>query len=391
MLRRETRKCPIQFVFAKTLFDGGLEPRFNILIEIENGRIKSLCGLNEKDVPLNALNAPIVAPGFIDIQINGAMDRQFTDDPTLEAIEAIATGARQGGTAHVLPTFTTAPGETYLTALRAVEKAVTVGVPGVLGMHLEGPFLSPERPGIHSVANIRPLEDRDIKNLGEFKGGKLLVTIAPEHQADGMLKKLVATKAIVFAGHSDATESQIRIAEVGGLVGATHLFNAMSQMTGRAPGVVGAILSSTSLAAGIIADGHHVSWSNLAVAARLLPDRLCLVTDAMSTLAGKNTQFCIHGKTVRLKDGKITDDNGRLAGAHIAMDECVRNTIRYANVTPARAVAMASKNPASVLGLHQELGSIKVGYRASLTIFNKDMETTNVIVDGEIIKAEMPV
>ena len=206
-----------------------------------------------------------------------------------------------------------------------------------------------------------------------------------------MLKKLVATKAIVFAGHSDATESQIRIAEVGGLVGATHLFNAMSQMTGRAPGVVGAILSSTSLAAGIIADGHHVSWPNLAVAARLLPDRLCLVTDAMSTLAGKNTQFCIHGKTVRLKDGKITDDNGRLAGAHIAMDECVRNTIRYANVTPARAVAMASKNPASVLGLHQELGSIKVGYRASLTIFNKDMETTNVIVDGEIIKAEMPV
>ena len=370
-------------IYADLLFPGRAAPLRDALVTIRNGRISDVRATRDaKPTGPDALHVPILAPGFINLQINGAMDRQYTDDPTIETVAAITEGARQGGTAHVLPTFTTAPGEDYKKALAAVETAVASRMPGVLGMHLEDPFLSPEKPGIHAPENIRSIAEDDIKALSEFNGGKLLVTLAPECQPDGAVAELSKAGIVVFAGHSNAAFRDIADAKRQGLTGATHLFNAMSQLTGREPGVVGAVFASGNLSAGIIADGHHVSWANIGIAARLMGNRLFLVTDAMATLAGTKTEMVIHGKTVRLADGKITDASGRLAGAHISMDACVRNMIREVKVKPETAIDMASANPAAAIGMACELGEIAIGFRASMTLLSDGLKSIGVVIDG---------
>lgn len=373
----------VKQVFANRLFLGDAQEAQNMIVSMANGFITDLQPFEPNTpIPASAVHAEMVAPGFIDIQINGARDRQFNDLPDVETVRAIASGARAGGTAYVLPTHTTAPGENYLVAMKAVEEAVQAGEPGILGVHLEGPFLSPEKPGIHDPANMRPITPRDIGHIRAFSGGKVLLTLAPECQPENAVAEAVDAGAIIFAGHSDATSDDMAIAVSEGLSGATHLFNAMSQLTVREPGVVGTILSSSDLFCGIIADGHHVAWPNIQLAARIMPERLCLVTDAMRTLEGTQDEFVLHGKDIRLRNAKLTDETGRLAGAHVSMDTCVRNMIKYAGVTPALAVSMASTNPARALGLGRELGQIAPGYRASLTLLNASYEAQGVVLDG---------
>ena len=247
-------------IYADRLFVGDGRESENMVVTYMDGVITDVASFDPaKPMPENSVHTPIAAPGFIDIQINGACDRQFNESPDVETVTAIANGARAGGTAYVLPTHTTASGEDYVQAMRAVEAAAVAGVPGILGIHLEGPFLSTEKPGIHAAINIRPIEPRDIKNIGSFTGGKVLITLAPECQPKNSIQNLVSEGAIVFAGHSNATAQEIEQAISEGLAGVTHLFNAMSQMTGREPGLVGAALASDQLYCGIIADGHHVA------------------------------------------------------------------------------------------------------------------------------------
>ena len=373
----------ISRVFAKELHIGDGTVLQNADIRIDNGKFVEIAQLGSfMTVAGDVVQADVVAPGFIDIQINGAKDRQFNDLPDLETVRAIAQGARVGGTAHVLPTFITAPDRDYVHAIQAVTQAMSDSEPGILGLHLEGPFLSPKRPGIHDAACIRPLSERDLEELTAYAAGVLLVTLAPENQTEGAVRRLVEGGAIVFAGHSAATSAELGAAVREGLSGATHLFNAMSQLSVREPGVVGGVLESDSLFAGIIADGHHVAWENVMIAARAMPDRLCLVTDAMRSLEGDVTAFEIGGKHITLHDGMLTDASGRLAGAHIAMDACVRNIVQYAGVPLERALVMASRNPARALGLEDQLGLVANGFRASLTLLNKDLIPEGVIVDG---------
>ncbi|SMX48899.1 N-acetylglucosamine-6-phosphate deacetylase [Maliponia aquimaris] len=373
-------------ILARKLFDGlGDTCRTDQLIEIEAGRIARVGawqagGAGHSDM----VEADIVSAGFIDLQINGANDVQFNFDPTPEALERIAQGARRGGTAHLLPTFITAPDRQYLAAIDAARAAIDVGVPGILGLHLEGPFLSPERPGIHDPAAIRALDPTDLSHLGAAFPGVLLLTLAPEHLPPGTLTALSDAGVIVFAGHSAATAACIEVAQTQGLRGATHLFNAMSQLTGREPGLVGVVLASDRLFAGIVADGHHVAWSNIGIAARLMPDRLCLVTDAMLTLAGRTTEFDLHGEAIRLEGGRLTNAADRLAGAHVAMDESVRNLVAQLDMPIAAALRMASANPARALGLGDELGVVRAGYRASLTLLDNDLEAVGTVVDGAL-------
>jgi N-acetylglucosamine-6-phosphate deacetylase len=329
-----------------------------------------------------AVLADIVTPGFIDLQINGAKDRQFNFDPSVETLERIAEGARAGGTAYLLPTFITAPDRDYQRALAAARRAIERGVPGILGLHLEGPFLSPARAGIHDPAAIRSLDDTDVAALTAPFPGPLLLTVAPEEVSDAHLSALRAAGLFVFAGHSAATAERIGRANELGLRGATHLFNAMSQMSPREPGVVGAVLASPSLYAGVIADGHHVAPDNLKIAARLMPDRLCLVTDAMLTLAGTIDRFDLHGEAIRLQDGRLTNARGRLAGAHLAMNEAVRTMTRLADLPLGLAVRMASANPADAIGQGDRLGRVKPGARASMSLFDADLVPKRVLVDG---------
>lgn len=384
MLSADPHPAP-QRILAHELYDGLSDaPRRDQAIEIRSGRIAALRPAAPADrANPDALRADVVAPGFIDLQINGANDAQFNFDPTVATLERIAHGARRGGTTHILPTYITAPGRDFRAALTAGRDAIHRGVPGILGVHLEGPFLSHAFPGIHPKAAIRSIEPEDVALITEGFPGIVLATIAPECQPPGVLAQLARAGVIVFIGHSAATAAAVLDAEAAGLRGATHLFNAMSQLTGREPGVAGAVLASETLFAGIIADGHHVAWPNLRIAARLLPDRLCLVTDAMLTLAGRRTAFELDGETISLKDERLTNAAGRLAGAHVAMDESVRNMVRHAGIAPASALRMASTNPARALGLSSELGSVQPGYRASLTLLNESLQAQCVVVDGQ--------
>ncbi len=373
-------------ILARRLYDGsGDAPLADRVIEIESGRIIGIRAAQAgDDTRPGTVIADIVTAGFIDLQINGANDTQFNDEPTPEALDRIARGARRGGTAHLLPTFMTAPGRRYRDALDAGRSAIEGQVPGILGVHLEGPFLSPERPGIHEASAIREPDADDIANLVAPFPGVVLVTLAPERQTAETIATLAGAGVVVFAGHSAAPGEVIARCENEGLRGVTHLFNAMSQMSGREPGVVGAALASEGLFAGIIADGHHVAWSNVAIAARLMPDRLCLVSDAMLTFAGRITEFDLHGETIRLAGGRLTNADGRLAGAHVAMDESVRNLVGNIGLPVADALRMASANPARALRLDHELGRVQPGFRASLTLLDDRLCTTGVVVDGAV-------
>ncbi|WP_226781506.1 N-acetylglucosamine-6-phosphate deacetylase [Oceaniglobus trochenteri] len=373
-------------IVANRLYDGiADEPVRDRLIEIADGRITAIRPATAQDAREGATREfDMVAPGFIDLQINGAGDTQFNFNPDAQALGRIAQGARQGGTAYLLPTFITAPGRDYARAISAVETAIAQGVPGILGVHLEGPFLSQRRPGIHDPSAIRTIDAEDLDALTTAQAGAVLLTVAPEDLPEGALARLTSAGVRVFAGHTEATADQIDQAESEGLVGVTHLFNAMSQMTGREPGVVGATLASRGLFAGIIADGHHVDWRNIAIATRAMPDRLCLVTDAMLTLAGQETGFELHGVAIQLRDGRLTNSEGRLAGAHVSMIESLRNMLDNGICDLAQAVKMATANPARALGLEGEVGVLRPGCRAALTCLSPELDVAGVMVDGQL-------
>ncbi|MEK9962442.1 MAG: N-acetylglucosamine-6-phosphate deacetylase, partial [Rhodobiaceae bacterium] len=240
----------------------------------------------------------------------------------------------------MLPTFITAPGTGYTAALDAV--AAWDG-PEIPGIHLEGPFLSSAKPGIHPREAIRRMKEDDVARLTAFAevfSGRLLLTLAPEEADPAHLERLNAAGIILFAGHSQATGSQIAEAAEVGLCGVTHLFNACSQISARDPGVVGMALTDSRLVAGIIADGHHVDPDNLALAARMMAGRLCLVSDTMPTFGSAMGAFSIGGRQVRLVDGRLQAEDGTLGGAHLGLDEAVRTMVLQAGVSLAAALDM---------------------------------------------------
>jgi len=370
-------------IFAETLYDGtGAAARHGCLIEYEAGRIVSVTQATGPATP-TASHVEIAAPGFLDLQINGAADTQFNDDPTPDALDRIAAGARQGGAAHILPTFITAQGDAWHAALEAVRAARTRDMPGLLGLHLEGPFLSRLRPGIHPVEAIRPITPVDLCVL-ERANMPVVLTLAPEQQPGGTITRLTQAGVTVFAGHSAATAAEIDAAVAEGLRGVTHLWNAMPAPQGRAPGIVVRTLTHPSLYAGIIADGHHVDPLNLRLAAQMMPDRLFLVTDSMRTFAGRCDSFDLMGAPVKLDAGRLTGPDGTLAGAHLGMDGAVRTMVHDAGVSAQSAIAMATSTPARVLGLGTELGRIAPGYRASFTFLDAGLHACGVCVDGQI-------
>jgi N-acetylglucosamine-6-phosphate deacetylase len=378
---------PAPLIRARRLFPGGGNPALpDRIVEIGQGRITDIRPATAADARLGDIpETDILCPGFVDLQINGAGDRQFNHDPTPETLHRMAEAAREGGTALILPTFITAPGRDYVRAIEAVRDARAAGVPGLLGLHLEGPFLSPDRPGIHHPDAIRPLDAEDVAILTRAaRMFPILLTVAPETVPGGVLSALAEVGVTVFAGHSAATADEIDAAEAAGLRGATHLFNAMTQMTSRAPGVAGAVMASDRLFAGVIADGHHVDWRTLRVACRAMPGRLFLVTDAMLTLAGTRTDFLLDGRLIRLGGGRLRDAEGRLAGAHVDMISCVRNVVTHCDVPLPLALDMASGIPARAMQLRAPMGQIALGGPAHLTCLTDDLEVRGVYVGDPV-------
>jgi N-acetylglucosamine-6-phosphate deacetylase len=359
-------------IAATTLFDGeGLRP--NCAVMVEDGRISALTPRHEipAGMPLHELpDGCWLAPGFIDVQVNGGGDVLFNDNPTPEGISAIAAAHRRFGTTGLLPTLITDRDSTMRQARDAIEEAMK-SEPGVLGIHYEGPFLSPEKPGVHNPELIRPPDffHRDL--ITGLPGAATLVTLAPEILPDGFLRALTSAGVRVALGHSMATYEQAKAALAEGLTGFTHLFNAMRPLTAREPGPAAAALETPGCWYGLIVDGLHVSPAMLHLALRGLGTPM-LVTDAMPCVGGEKQDFTLYGHKIHTRDGRCTTDNGTLAGSAIDMASAVRNCVNLLGMTLPDALRLASRTPAEFLGVGGKLGWIAPGYRADLVAFQPE-------------------
>ncbi len=360
-------------IAAPRLFDGEAM-RDGCAVAIASGRIAAIDHETAMPRGLPVMRLPdgaVLAPGFIDVQVNGGGGVLLNDAPAVATAGRIVAAHRRFGTTGLLPTLITdAPAR--LRALSAEADAI-LALPGVLGLHVEGPFLNPERKGIHPSEHIRQPTKDDLDALLPIgRAGRSFVTLAPERPESALLlRRLNEAGLRLSIGHSDATAAQVEAAIEAGATGVTHLFNAMSQMTPREAGVVGSTLADERLFAGVICDGLHVDPVNLRAAFRAKGrDRLMLVTDAMSLVGSQATEFVLHGRLITLQDGRLTDENGTLAGAHLTMIEAVWNAVAMMGATLADALVMASRTPAAFLGLDGELGRIAPGYQADLVAFD---------------------
>jgi len=331
------------------------------------------------------LAGDIILPGFIDIQVNGGGGYLFNHTPTVEAIKHIGAAHRRFGTTGFLPTLISDDLSVIDHGMRAVETAIAAKVPGVLGIHIEGPFLNPSRKGIHPVDKITAMTDQAIDLLSSLKTGRTLVTLAPEMVSDRQIERLVAAGIIVSLGHSDASAEQATRALVAGATGFTHLYNAMSQLTGREPGMVGAALAHTDSFAGIIVDTHHVDKVALQAAINAKGSkRMMLVSDAMPTVGSTTSSFSLMGTPITASAGKLTGPDGTLAGSHLDMATAVRNARDWLGLTLSEASTMASATPAEFLGLGQTLCSAAIGYNANLVRLNDKLEVKATWINGDM-------
>jgi N-acetylglucosamine-6-phosphate deacetylase len=332
------------------------------------------------------LGGHLLLPGFIDVQVNGGGGRLFNDAPDINVIREIGQAHRRFGTTSFLPTLISADLDVVARAISAVQAAIDTGVPGVLGIHIEGPFLNVARKGVHDPAKLRELDQSAIGLLTSLRGGRTLVTLAPQMTTPALIGKLVKTGVVVSAGHTNATYADIAEALQHGLTGFTHLFNAMSQLTGREPGAVGAALDDANSWCGIIVDGQHTSPVVLRIALRCKRlDRFMLVTDAMPSVGTNSQSFDLQGRKITVSGTMCVDEDGRLAGSNIDMASCVRNAMTLLQLPLPAAVRMASWHPAEFLGLSRELGRIARGYRANLVLATEQLEVLDSWIDGRSV------
>jgi N-acetylglucosamine-6-phosphate deacetylase len=320
----------------------------------------------------------LLAPGFVDVQVNGAGGVLFNDTPTAETALAIAAVTRRGGTTGILPTFMTDEPRKMRQACEAAIDAVARPTGGVLGIHLEGPFLSPDRPGVHPAAQMRKPDAGDLelviataRTIGER--GRVLVTLAPECVDDRDIARLAAAGVMVAAGHTAASVERTRQALAAGVRGFTHLYNAMPPVLNRQPGPVAAALADRDAWCSIIADGMHVHPALLRLLVQLKPrGKVLLVTDAMPPSGTDATSFTLFGRTIARGGGRLVADDGTLAGADIDMASSVGNCMQLLDLTLEESLRMASLYPAAYLGLDDRLGRVAPGYRADLTLLRVD-------------------
>jgi N-acetylglucosamine-6-phosphate deacetylase len=354
--------------------------RISAIVDADDGRAR---GVERVDLAGRQL-----LPGFVDVQVNGGGGVLFNDAPTIEGLRTIAAAHARFGTTGFLPTLISDDAQTLARAIAAVDAAIATGVPGVLGIHIEGPYLSQARKGIHDAAHFRELDARAVALLSTLKRGVTLVTLAPERANPALLAELAGAGVIVAAGHTNATASEIAAARSHGLTGFTHLFNAMSQLTAREPGVVGAALSDDDSYCGIIVDGKHVDPRVLRIALRAKRhDRFMLVTDAMPPAGSSMQTFQLQGRTIKVVGDYCIDEHGTLAGSALTMDRAVSNAVALLGLPVAEAVRMASEFPANFLGLGASRGRIEVGMRADFAVADDQGRVCETWIGGRRISA----
>ena len=323
-----------------------------------------------------------LAPGFIDLQVNGGGGVLLNDQPTVEGMCTIARAHRRFGTTACLPTLISDTRQQMRTAVASARSIA--GRHGILGLHLEGPFISPKRSGIHRPDRIVQPDPGDLEALCELTGaGRCLVTLAPECVPAGFVRTLASAGVRISIGHSEASADVVMQAVADGATGVTHLFNAMPPLSGREPGIIGAALAERRLTAGLIVDGIHVDPVSVRAAFTAKgADRIALITDAMPTVGTSLDRFQLLGRTIKRTHGRLIGEEGTLAGAHLDMASAVRNAVRLASLPIEDVLRAASLTPARFLGLDNERGALIPGARADLVALDQELTVVATWIDG---------
>ena len=324
-----------------------------------------------------------IMPGFVDTQVNGGGGVLFNDETSVDGIAAIAAAHARFGTTALLPTLISDTPDRIALALDAMDAAIAAGVPGIVGVHIEGPWLNVARKGIHDPARFRLLDDEMVALLTRPRRGRVMVTLAPELAGISQIAALARAGVLVSAGHSEAPYDTAVAAFDAGLTGITHLFNAMPPMVQRVPGLVGAALDDPRPWCGLIVDGVHVAPAVLrvAIAARGL-DRMMLVTDAMSSVGAAEKDFVLQGRAIHVADGICAYEDGTLAGSDLDMAQAVANAMAMLGLDPAAAARLAAGNPAAFLGLSRDRGTLAPGLRADWVQLTTAMAPVVTIIGG---------
>jgi N-acetylglucosamine-6-phosphate deacetylase len=359
----------------------------SVLIEhaliIENDKIKQIILASNlpKNIAIIDLEGCHLSPGFIDLQLNGCGGVMFNGAETEQTLTTMQAANLKSGTTSYLPTFITASDDRMKQAVTVTRSYMQNRPNEVLGLHLEGPYINAEKKGIHQQAFIRQPDTQMINLICDNAEIVKTITLAPEKTPVTIIKQLSNAGIIVSLGHSNATYLQAATAIKHGASFATHLFNAMSPMTGREPGLVGAVYDK-NIYAGIIADGFHVAYENIRISKKIMGDKLILVTDATAPAGADIKQFDFVGTTVYYKDGRCVGADGTLGGSALTMMKAIENSVKFVGIALDEALRMATLYPAKAIAVDDKLGSITIGKIANLTIFNHDYQVTGTVVNG---------
>ena len=366
----------------------GDEFRDDLAVVIEDGVITALVSdaapqLGSADEQVD-LGGGWLLPGFIDAQVNGGGGVLFNNTPDVESLRTLAAAHRRFGTTGLLPTLISDDVEVMRTAIAATREAIETNVPGVLGIHLEGPYIAPARKGTHNPDKFRVPDADEIAMAASLDNGVTLLTLAPERVPLESIRALVERGVIIAAGHTAATYEEARAGLDAGIRGFTHLYNAMSPLTGREPGAVGAALEDRDSWVGIIADGVHVHPASLRVALASKPrGKVMLVTDAMPPVGADDPSYELYGEVITAVDGVVRNAAGSLAGSALDMATAVRNAVHQLGLPLEEAARMAARYPAQFLNLDDRLGEIAEGYQADLVLLDDALQVRATWIAGQ--------
>jgi len=372
------------------IFDG-TDEHFGAALVTEKKEILKIVPQEDvsSDYEIISLNQGIICPGFIDIQVNGGGGCLLNEAPSLQSLEKICDTHAKLGTTSLLPTLISDVPEITKAAQTCAIEASEKNIPSFLGLHLEGPHLATSRSGAHDKSVIKPMGKNDCLDLETLakKISKVLITVAPEAVPVEFVEQLTSAGVIVSLGHSDCTFAEAEDLVAAGATGVTHLFNAMSQFGSREPGLVGAALELGHLSAGIIADGFHVDEATIRIAlrAKKSPGSIFLVSDSMATTGTTLGSFELNGRTIFRKNGRLTLENGTLAGADLDLASAVRFMVNNVGISYIDALKMATIFPSTFIGMEREIGVLKPGARADFLWLDDDLNVQSVWRAGEFL------
>jgi N-acetylglucosamine-6-phosphate deacetylase len=370
----------ISRLHAKRIFDGQNYLDDQVIV-ITDGKVTAF---DQDTSCIDEVLEGLVVPGFIDLQVNGGGGVLFNDSPSVDNLKTIIAAHSQFGTTAMLPTLITDKVEVMAQAADAMASAIAENVPGILGVHFEGPHLSTAKKGTHAQEYIRPISEDEWAILERKDIGQILVTLAPESVLADDVKRMVSLGIKVCLGHTNADYKTAQAAMDAGADGYTHLFNAMSPIQGREPGVTGCALLNDQASCGIILDGHHVDYASAKLALKTKPTgKVFLVSDAMSTIGTDITEFSFFDRTIYLKDGRLTSTTGELAGAALDMAQAVENTHLGLGLPLDESVRMATQYPADYINQGNIRGALKAGYQADFVVLNDKFKVQSTWIAGK--------